>query len=315
LHEGLLRRKIKEQNKLYLTLTNYSIMAFIKIGISENVSLSKETGIVEDSMRIVLEINPTSEDLVQAMMEGRVLEAAKTSFIQFLPNMDLYGGKGKKSSPELVGEYMKFQSMLLDYGKIVASEEEAKIAYGGLKPFLALGISQEAVANVLANFNDDAFLKKVYYSLFELFSNFLQTIPDLEAKKMRHKFWRGSKKKTFSSIPKFNKDNVFVEPMTVPREETKLAWTVYELEKGLNSAEEVAADTSEQSPDAAAVFEAPIAAPIQPDLVGVSTIIDPTLIGSDEAAEQSPYVVEDTTTDMEAPMTAPQVTFDAPTPK
>ena len=229
-------------------------MAFIKIGISENVSLSKETGIVEDSMRIVLEINPTSEDLVQAMMEGRVLEAAKTSFIQFLPNMDLYGGKGKKSSPELVGEYMKFQSMLLDYGKIVASEEEAKIAYGGLKPFLALGISQEAVANVLANFNDDAFLKKVYYSLFELFSNFLQTIPDLEAKKMRHKFWRGSKKKTYAAIPG-PMGKVFVEPMSVPLEESKIAWSVWEIESGKNDDTEMAADKPADVANAEEMFD------------------------------------------------------------
>ena len=292
----------------------------ISVGIHENVNISKETGINQDGKRvIVMEIRPDKKAVRKAMMRGEVLETMKSSFLQFDPNFEVYGKEGVlRTSFDMLQDLNKETLRFATYYSILLGGDWDK-AVEAINPevvYKRLGIvTDEAIDNAMDRMNDKDFMTSCLNKAYEIFHDLISAIPNVEEIKLRHKFIRGSKKKTFSSIPKFNKDNVFVEPMTVPREETKLAWTVYELEKGLNSAEEVAADTSEQSPDAAAVFEAPIAAPIQPDLVGVSTIIDPTLIGSDEAAEQSPYVVEDTTTDMEAPMTAPQVTFDAPTPK
>ena len=240
----------------------------ISIGISEGVTLSKESGIDEEGrMRIVMDINPSAEELVQAMLEGKTIEVAKSSFVQFLPNMEIYGGKGPKSHTDLVAEFMKFRDMLLDYGELVSSKETANTAFGGLRAFIAIGVAPEAVASVLPQFTQETFLSKVYASQFKLFTDFLATIPNLEEIKFRHKFWRGSKKKTFSAIP--SRGGVpYVELATVPIAKSSISWSVWELENGKNDATEVAADKSADVADvpaANAMFEAP--GMVGPDLV------------------------------------------------
>ena len=273
----------------------------ISVGIHENVNISKETGINEKGKRvIVLEIKPSKKEVRKAMMRGEVLETMKSSFLQFDPNFEKFGQKGvKKPAFEMLQELNKETLRLAKYYELIIGDREKAIT--ALNPevvYNRLGIVEEdAIDAAMDRMDDEKFMLDCLNTAYEIFHDLIAVIPNAEEIKFRHKFIRGSKKKTFSAVPKYDANNPFVELMSVPREESKIQWTVYELEKGLNSAEEVAADAAEQSPDAANMFDAPIAAPIQPDLVApIDSAVDDGLV---EVTDEPSVVPEMPTDDTE----------------
>ena len=221
-------------------------MGLLSIGIYEDVVLSTETGVVEDKMLITLEIKPSDEDVVKAMAEGRILEAAKSNMMQFYPNMDRFGDKGKKDYTELLGDFMKFKGMFEDYCRLLTTEEEVIAKVGGVQAFIKMGVPPEGIADAFKRLTDETFAKRVWLIQFELFADFLKTVDNLGDIKLRHKFWRSSKAKAFAAIPSPG-GKVFVESMDVPVEDSKITWSTWELEKGKNDATEVAADKPDAS--------------------------------------------------------------------
>ena len=272
----------------------------LKVGIQENVTLSTESGLNKDGKPIiVMQVKPTQDDVLDAMMEGRVLEGAKSGLLQFYPNMTYYNSEEFKSATDLTSEFAKETLKISTYVALITTPENAVAKFNPTAVFQALGIQgREGFLNAMSQMNDEVFLKSVYDKLYSMFHDFLGTIQDLEKFKFRHKFVRGSKKKTFAAIPPINEGNPYVELMTVPLASSKISWSVYELENGKNSAEEVAADESEDVDNASEMFDAPIAAPMQPDLLDAAPVMDaPGLMSGPD----------DPGTAVE------EVTFDAPT--
>lgn len=222
-------------------------MKLIKIGITEGVCLSKETRLDEDGkMYIVMEVTQSEEEVLAGIMSGVVVEPAKSSFLQFLPNMKKYNTELPKDYMTLLGEFQRFGNMLEMYAVAVTSAEVVGDSLKTDKAFLAMGIPPESIIASLPSLTKDDFIKRAFHAHFTLFADFLQGVEGLDKIKFRHKFWRGSKKKTFSNIPG-EKGMPFFEPMSVPLESSVIKWTTSEIEAGKNDDTEVAADAPDTS--------------------------------------------------------------------
>lgn len=230
-------------------------MGLIPIGISEGVNLSKETGIVDDKMYIVMEISPSEEEVLQGIITGKVIQPAKSSFLQFLPSMKKYNSEDTKDYMTLLGEFQRFGNMLERYAILVTSEELVENKLKTDKAFLLMGIPVDKILASLPSLTKDDFIKRAFHAQFQIFTDFLTSVDGLEKFKFRHKYWRGSKKKTFSGIPR-ESGMPFVEPMSIALEDSAIKWSVDELETGKNNTTEVEADAPDNSAaqTAAAMF-------------------------------------------------------------
>lgn len=72
----------------------------------------------------------------------------------------------------------------------------------------------------------DLILAKVYDNFVTQFSKFITPLAGLNSPPMRMKLTRASKDKHFANIPRFTP---FIEPMSVPKDQSKLKFTPYEL--------------------------------------------------------------------------------------
>ena len=242
----------------------------ISVGVHEGIQISSESGINEKGSRvIVLQSKASEDDLLDAMLAGKKFEPLKSSFIQFAPNMLKFGTDEPKSGFELAialnDEYIK----LAVYGRLFATEDECVKAFGMSKVYQTLGLNtsdRSTLKAFVATLDNEETLKGALDIMYEAFHQFLLT-KDLDKVSLRHKFWRGSKKKTFAAIPTHKETNPAFELDSIPVDQSNISWSVWEIEKGKNDATEMAADESEDTADAAEVFDAPIAAPIDPALL------------------------------------------------
>ena len=231
----------------------------ISIGIVENISVSSDSGINQDGRRVLsLEVALGEKAMVEAMMSGTVIEPMKSSFLHFDTSMTVFGKDDEfKTFDTLSTEFALEAKKLVTYGSFITSEEDAQAKFGTAKVFESMGIQESGIYAAMQNFVNEEFLISMYNKLYELFGEYTKAIPTISETKFRHKFWRASKNKAFASVPSMKTKGVFVEPMTVPIEDSEISWSVYELEKGKNDDTEIAADVPENVVDAGNMFEAP----------------------------------------------------------
>jgi hypothetical protein len=132
-----------------------------------------------------------------------------------------------------------------------------KIKFGGNVLFADTGVDGD---NYNEKITDQAVLNKVYDNLCTAFIDTFNDLPN-KADHFRLLLVRQSKKSTYAGLRKnFVKDNPFWEPITVPKEQSRLKYTPYEIKEGLNKAD---------TPDLAADLPVGAAAPSADEVFGV----------------------------------------------
>ena len=102
-------------------------------------------------------------------------------------------------------------------------------------------------------------LDVIYRNICEQFMGMIQPFLDKNEYPMRWKFARQSADKHYARIPdRYIKDQPFIEPMTVPKEQSRVKWSSYELKEKLNDPTPVskaaADDDGEPTPEGENVF-------------------------------------------------------------
>lgn len=103
------------------------------------------------------------------------------------------------------------------------------------------------------NILDATMLNKIANNLFDQFIELMQPYVGDATKRFRLKLQRQSKDKHFATLPKkFLKDNPFLEPIEVPEASSKVKFTKWEKEQGLDSAEVAKKDEADKPAEGAA---------------------------------------------------------------
>lgn len=114
--------------------------------------------------------------------------------------------------------------------------------------FNGTGISSD---NYEAKLADQATLDKIYSNIVDQFIEMLTPHLSDTSKKLRGIFPRQSKAKHYPALrKKYLDSNPIFEPMTVPKEASKLRWSKFELQNGFNSGDSVKAAPTASADDA-----------------------------------------------------------------
>ena len=138
--------------------------------------------------------------------------------------------------------------------------------------FTGIGIdeTQAGISNAMKMLTNKDFVGKIHTNLSNKFLAFLNQQQAFSGNvTFRQKFLRQSADKNFATISKsVYPSDVWLESMTIPKSESKIQYTPYEIEKGKNSSAPSKTDksrttTSADKNAAKALFGAPVA-PVAP---------------------------------------------------
>ena len=241
-------------------------MALLSIGINENLKISNETKINDKgTLELVIQTANGGEDALMAAFEtGASLNEASSKFMFFPPMMKTFKG-APKTNTEVAKDLLAVRFQLELYASPYASKEKVKDAIGGFKMFAGIGIPEDATAwkNALNMLAKEEFARKIHTNLCTRFVTLLQEVNAFNSgDTFRQKLVRQSADKNFAAIPRGT--DIWLEPMTIAIEDSKIAFTQYEIDKKMNSSADVKADGAKTSKSDAAKAEDLFAAPVAP---------------------------------------------------
>ncbi len=218
-------------------------MALIKVGVHENLELTPDTEVSEHGT-LVLHIKAAQDAnaLVNAFETNTTFAEMKSGFIFWLPNMKDFQ-QNVKSATDLASDLLKRRHQLMQYALLFATKEEVVAAIGGTKMFEGSGEEDPNKSiNMLTN---EDHLKRVVKSLDSKFVAFLKSKNAFSGKvKFRQKFLRQSEANNYATIPNSDFD-VWIEPMTIPRDASKVSFSEWEIKNGKDNPDPVASTKSE----------------------------------------------------------------------
>jgi len=225
-------------------------MALLGPKIWENLVLSTETKINEHgTVEIAIGSQVDTNSMLAALGGEEEFSVGKQSFREYAPTVENSYDKSVNDVPTILKQLLALRFKYLQFMKLYATEEEAKAAIWEQKMFEGLGIPPEEMGKAIEMLNNQAFLTKVTTNLNNIFMNFMNAknaftnpVP------FRIKLVRSSETNHYSRIPK-TQFETWIEPMTVPKEQSKIAWTQYDLDNKLNDGTPVATDKDKKGND------------------------------------------------------------------
>jgi len=221
-------------------------MALISVGIHENLVLSDKTKINEHgTLELAIKAEEGDEAVFAALQNNTVVQSMESSFRFYPPNLLTYETKEPRTAAEIAKGLSILRHQFMEYAKLYGTKEEAEAAIGGLKMFEGLGIPQEDLPKAFRALTNEEFLKKVTNNLSKKFYNYLKAKNAFDGSvKFRQKFLRQSKAKNFATISKSTFDT-WIEPMSIPKEQSKIAYSEYEITNGKNNPDPASASASQ----------------------------------------------------------------------
>lgn len=222
----------------------------IKIGINENVVLSKavknEQGTLETTWREITA--PASGNPLDAFNGG---ESEGTSTgdrtIKLFPFDNKPSGDKPVDATEITRRINVIRDLLVHILKGYMTQAKIDEVLNSTTIFAGTGINSDTTKeNFAARVLMDDVLVRVYDNLVNGFITLITPHLDDEKQPMRLLLVRQSAAKAYADYRKnFIKDNPFLEPMSVPKEQSALKFTKWEIEKGKNSSADISAPADE----------------------------------------------------------------------
>lgn len=218
----------------------------IPVGIHENLIISEKSKLSDKGgMDLVVKSIESPEAILAALTNNEVYNAMESNFKFFAINLTDYN-KNVKGAADLVKDLTVLRHQLSAIASVYGTKEEVDTAIGGMAMFEGLGIAPENYGKAVAQLVQGDFLKKVQDNLSSKFLAFMTGKKAFESTPFRAKFPRSSKTKTFSGITKSPYD-VWIEPMSIPKAQSKIEWTDYEIKEGYNHGNPIASDDAKAS--------------------------------------------------------------------
>jgi hypothetical protein len=225
----------------------------IKVGIHENLVLSKIA--VNDKGTMGIGFRPQS-------VEG---PSKKRSAFAEAEEVSTQGDDSDSMLllfPFKVPTFQKDGEDLKDGEKVVIINRDIRTfriqlsqiigAYRSMKdikftPWRNTGVTED---NYEKEILDNDTLKKAYDNYVADFMECMEPFVNDDTRPVRLKLVRQSKAKHYATFPSaYVNDNVFIEPMEVPKEASKIVFTKWEKDKGLDNGDPVSQATADPIPD------------------------------------------------------------------
>lgn len=236
-------------------------MSYILPGIHENLKFSSETSINEKgTLKLVIEKAMSAADKRRALENDEIVDNAKSGYLVFTPQLTDFTG-AKRGSTEIMKDLTEIKKKFIALGSLLGPAEEVNSVIGGLKMLDVFPENQWD--SLFDKFNEEPVLEAVMKNLTNKFYTFLINHPNFEKTRFRHKFHRQKPTANYSSIPWTLSNLLLVEPMTIPKEQSKLGWAEWEIKGGKNDASEPVPDNVPVvNPEEDIIFAAPT--PVEP---------------------------------------------------
>lgn len=224
----------------------------IRIGINENVIISKVS--ITDKGQLEIELSHPGERkslFDQALTAGVQKEGKDSMAIKILSPMAPFAVNKQTQEPipqsvrveRANADIVRFKNQLiqileqfLPLEKIDLNDREVQ--------FVGTGITDSA--SFEERIVQEDVLQKIYDNLAKRFIELMQPLVGNHPP-VRFKLIRQSKDKHWALIPnKFIAENPFIEPMDVPKEQSRVKFTKYELDEGLDDPTPVSSSKAEK---------------------------------------------------------------------
>jgi hypothetical protein len=227
-------------------------MSLLKVGIHDDLALSPKTQINEHgTLELYIASVQSEAAVLAAFMDNTVFQSMESNIRFYPPNITDFHKKAKTSA-EIGKDLMVIRHQLTTYGELYATKDEVAAAFGGTAMFEGLGIPPEDYGKAVTMLTQEPFLLKVCTNLCQKFVDFMLAKNGFNGEvTFRQKFLRQSEAKNYATISKSDFD-VWLEPMTVPKSASKIAYTDYEIKEKKNLSHPISSDKSQAKPKDAA---------------------------------------------------------------
>lgn len=223
----------------------------IKIGINENAVLSKVAknaqGTLETTWRQAVE-GAKSDDPLAQFGGGLSDSAGGDRTIKIFPFDGKQQGENPVDSTEMSRRINGVRDILVAILQAYMTQDKIDEVLNPTTIFAGTGITSENFATRILM--EDVHVK-AYDNLTNAFIKLITPFLDKDELPMRLLLVRQSAAKAFADYRKnFIKDNPFIEPMSIPKEQSALKFTKWEIEKGRNNDAPVSAAPVDDKPAA-----------------------------------------------------------------
>lgn len=239
---------------------------FLNVNIHENITVSSSSCInpKHNSLDLVF-ASKASDDIFAAMGGDEDIAPATTTVKLFYCSKSGYQGK-VKSWTEVAEDLQSQAAVLREILKVYMDTNTAKARLGQTQMFLGLGVTNANAKNMLPTaLQDDTFIAKISKNIFTAFLDAIK--PHLDSKAtFRIKFVRQSATVSYPTLTKkVRASEPFIESSVIPLDQSKVAYTEYELDKKLNSNADAKVDKIDEAVAApiANMFGAPAAPAVE----------------------------------------------------
>ena len=209
-------------------------MSLIRPGIHENLVILPKTKINEHGTLELVIAAKQADDAELAAFESNVVSIAMESNLRFYPPNLTDFDKNVKSSADLGQDLRRMRYQLMQYALLFGSADVVNNYIGGTTMFDGLGIAPNEYGKAIKMLTNEDFLNKVCTNLQSKFVQFLNDSGAFTgAISFRQKFLRQSKDKNYAVTPSSDFD-VWIEPMTITKDKSQIAFTQWEIDNGKN---------------------------------------------------------------------------------
>lgn len=218
------------------------------VGIHENVGLTTDTKVNEKGSLELHFGKKAVTDLWASLEAGDSVKEDTSKIIVWPINMTTWDGN-IKSANQIVTELQALEKLLRQILKVYITTDIIEKYQGGVKMFDGLVFEKEKITEHLL---DETFVQGAQKNII---TKFIEVCNDNDIfdndQTFRLKLIRQGKDKHFPKIPA--SFDTWIESSIITKEKSKIVWSKYEKDNGLDSGEPTAADPQESKQEVADV--------------------------------------------------------------
>lgn len=210
----------------------------LEIGVNEGWRLGADSKVTDKGGFMLEFVKGTVIASALALLESEEPDAETYSMLLFPPNMEDYKTKEPRKAIEIMKDIKTDYKRLYTIFNLYITKDE-------LKKLFPIGVITEGIGlteeNQLSLLTQETTVNKMFTNLAEAAIKVINEQELFEKEEFRIKVLRQSPKKAFPRLTYKPDFSDWIELMTIPKEQSKVAFTKFELSKGYDDAT-VAAD-------------------------------------------------------------------------
>lgn len=217
----------------------------VRVGINEDTVI--DSAELNDKKALLLSFSTIADNqlsLFEQLSATEVSDAETATTIRIFPFKvpDKKDLTERQKQDRVIGDIRDTRNILLHFLLNFYPKNEVV-----LDTYKGCGLTKDTpVADFMKKHLSQAFLDKVWLNISTEFIRMAKPLFGREEYRFRLKLRRQSKEKHFATFPnKFLESRPFIEPMTVPKEESRVKFDAWEIKEGLDNPDPAPVSTAD----------------------------------------------------------------------